>query len=927
LSLPPPSPPPPPPPPPTRKNGEKALILRALCARKMSALNEKMQKWDAPDVFRETEYITHQKIAMNLLNTGYMSRVAVLKIGQGSFAQGFAVTLQLREDQGAPIAELEGRLPANPEISSLYLCWQQAFRSLAGRDRSSSLLHQAIDGLTPDRATPDRATPTAQSDATDDWEVDQNLITHRSTREDVEVCRQFAKALEASMKTWLQSHPTEGWQRIRERLARELASYPDRFRLVIQTRDSQLWKLPWQTWDLLSHYPQVGVGYSLPDFEQQEQRDRPHLHAKPVRILAVLGNTFQLNLQPDETAIENLEQADAVFLHQPTAQEMIRELRSDRGWDIFFFAGHSQSEFQSEFQAEFQAGNDDVEIKNETLQTGRIYLNDQESLEIDQFRHALRDAIHKGLKIAIFNSCDGLGLAQRSANLNIPVVICMQERVPDQVAQSFLKEFLIEYAKDQPLYTAVRRSQDRLEEFQHLPGATWLPLIYQNPAEIPPTWQALRGLAISNLNHAQRTDLEAQSAQILTGSKSKVGLRFVLLLSLLITGLVTWVRSQGNLQTWELQTFDQVMRQQPIEPVDQRLLIVGADEEDIRQYGFPIPDATLAQLLEKLNQSKPAAIGVDIVRDQPVEPGHQQLMANLKQNPSIVSICSIDTSLETSIAPPAGLTEPQIGFVDLHGDDVQTKNQDATIRRYLLSRTANPVNTPSRCATPYSFALQLIGRYLTLKKIPITVQADQWQFGAIAIPRLATHSGGYQNLDDQGNQLLIRYRHTVDPQQIARQITFRDVLSNSNEFKPDLVDGRVVLVGVTAPSIPDLHNTPYGRLRGLQIHAHMVSQLISTVADQRALIRWLPPWGDAIWILGWSLVGGVMVWRLMMIPLSLQTLALGSTVLLLYGCCWVALTQGLWLPLVPTAIALTLTSSAVAIANKIESPSLESLIQ
>jgi hypothetical protein len=33
----------------TRTNGEKALILRALCARKMSALNEKMHKWDAPD--------------------------------------------------------------------------------------------------------------------------------------------------------------------------------------------------------------------------------------------------------------------------------------------------------------------------------------------------------------------------------------------------------------------------------------------------------------------------------------------------------------------------------------------------------------------------------------------------------------------------------------------------------------------------------------------------------------------------------------------------------------------------------------------------------------------------------------------------------------------------------------------------------------
>jgi hypothetical protein len=32
----------------TRTNGKKALILRAFYARKMSALNKKMHKWDAP---------------------------------------------------------------------------------------------------------------------------------------------------------------------------------------------------------------------------------------------------------------------------------------------------------------------------------------------------------------------------------------------------------------------------------------------------------------------------------------------------------------------------------------------------------------------------------------------------------------------------------------------------------------------------------------------------------------------------------------------------------------------------------------------------------------------------------------------------------------------------------------------------------------
>jgi hypothetical protein len=40
-----------PPPPPTRTNGESALILRALCARKISALNEECTSGILPPLF------------------------------------------------------------------------------------------------------------------------------------------------------------------------------------------------------------------------------------------------------------------------------------------------------------------------------------------------------------------------------------------------------------------------------------------------------------------------------------------------------------------------------------------------------------------------------------------------------------------------------------------------------------------------------------------------------------------------------------------------------------------------------------------------------------------------------------------------------------------------------------------------------------
>jgi len=57
-------------------------------------------------------------------------------------------------------------------------------------------------------------------------------------------------------------------------------------------------------------------------------------------------------------------------------------------------------------------------------------------------------------------------------------------------------------------------------------------------------------------------------------------------------------------------------------------LIVGADEEDIRKYKYPLPDAILARLITKLEQYQPVAIGLDIFRDQPVLPGHELLVVH-----------------------------------------------------------------------------------------------------------------------------------------------------------------------------------------------------------------------------------------------------------------------------------------------------------
>ncbi|NJO31540.1 MAG: myosin kinase [Richelia sp. SL_2_1] len=109
-----------------------------------------------------------------------------------------------------------------------------------------------------------------------------------------------------------------------------------------------------------------------------------------------------------------------------------------------------------------------------------------------ELRDSLQTAIQQRLQLAIFNSCDGLGIAAELESLHIPQVIVMREPVPDFVAQEFLKYFLEAFTNGRSLCIAVgyaRRQLAMLED--DFPCASWLPVIVQNQLEMPPTWQSL----------------------------------------------------------------------------------------------------------------------------------------------------------------------------------------------------------------------------------------------------------------------------------------------------------------------------------------------------------------------------------------------------------------------------------------------------
>ena len=141
------------------------------------------------------------------------------------------------------------------------------------------------------------------------------------------------------------------------------------------------------------------------------------------RLFAVAASDG-INTASDLKVVQEIlgKQVEVDYLVQPNLKDFATALWCDRGYHIFIFTGHSSS--------------------NQDGTIGWIKINQSESLTIEEFKNAFGQAINNGLQLAIFNSCDGLGLADRLSELKLAQIIVMSEPVPDEVAIEFLEYFL-----------------------------------------------------------------------------------------------------------------------------------------------------------------------------------------------------------------------------------------------------------------------------------------------------------------------------------------------------------------------------------------------------------------------------------------------------------------------------------------------------
>lgn len=372
--------------------------------------------------------------------------IVKLKLRRTS-AEGFLVILTATNWE----FETEGFLPPlPPELESSFNQWQSAYRQI--EDVRSYIA-----------PAPGVRSPTPV------FRLIPKGVTIHSNWEYTNVVRTY-------LNQWLNSGDSK-WQPIRDGLiasANQLRQAGDEICVILDIKDIGLRRLPWQEWTLFEeYYPQAEVALSAPRSVDNQQL-RPLPSSANVRILVAVGRSDGINTKDDLEVIQRLEElgAEVVCLMQPDLKVLCEALWDEQGYHIFVFTGHSGS--------------------REDGQIGWIEVNEKDSLSIEQFKHALREAISRGLQLVILNSCDGLGLANQLAELHLPQSIVMREPVPDPVAVEFLKYFFKEFTRNNSLFASVQKARKRLEPFKSLyPGAIWLPTICIGPNVEPLTWQGL----------------------------------------------------------------------------------------------------------------------------------------------------------------------------------------------------------------------------------------------------------------------------------------------------------------------------------------------------------------------------------------------------------------------------------------------------
>lgn len=349
-------------------------------------------------------------------------------------------------------------------------------------------------------------------------------------------------------------------------------------------------RLPWEAWEIGREFAATGRIRFVRTPMNIQGVTLPPQNRRRARVLAILGDDTGLNFQADKDAVRSLSSiAEVEFVGWQPGQDInalktkiVKVIADQQGWDVLFFAGHS----------------------NETVLTGgELAIAPGVSLNLSEIARPLTIAKERGLQFALFNSCNGLTLANALIDLGLSQVAVMREPIHNRVAQEFLVRFLQRLAAYKDVHEALLAACEYLKLEKHLtyPSAYLIPSLFRHP-DAPLFRIEFFGLK-QQLKCWLPTRREALALAALT--------------------LISWQLSVQNFLL-ERRVLTQAMYRQLTGQVDKTLpplLLIQIDDQSIVEAGIkdptPMDRSYLSKLVDKLSTLKAKVVGIDYLLDRP----------------------------------------------------------------------------------------------------------------------------------------------------------------------------------------------------------------------------------------------------------------------------------------------------------------------
>ncbi len=407
------------------------------------------------------------------------------------------------------------------------------------------------------------------------------------------------------------------------------------------------------------------------------------------------------------------------------------------------------------------------------------------------------------------------------------------------------------------------------------------------------------------------------------------------------------------IQQTELRLYDVMLTAHATPKQHTSPVIVGIDEESLESYGqWPWPRYRLAQLIKRLRELGAGVIVLDFLMPEPDRTSPDVIMAE-RQRDMVQAVSQTSPSVATDtnskqLADALNGAKAIIGYyADFSGTLKESREKAPELPRGLVVTGSKGRDTNWPVPTGFIRSMPLLSAAAeaegftnaqndmdgVLRRVPLLIKVNEIYYPSLALGAvllgsskrsllLANISGetkllwGASNipLDRQGNMLLY-FRGKDRPFEYfsAGAILNRGLNTES-------LHGRIVLVGVSAKGLGDLHLVPLGRtLNGLEIQATIVDNILSDTFISR------PGWSLGAELGAVILFGFLSTW-LISRPGFVLTFITGLAGTL--GCYWggkeLLIARGLFIsPLLPMMTLVMITTVLSLLKYGIEARKLQ----